>query len=424
MNGSLNPAYPIIREVYSVVQRSRVVNTGAGFSQSLAQPARRPDVPTLLGRVDDRQLRLRHAGQRTARPHLRGHHQRPARLRPDDQPDLTIHTPQYCGFVSVLSPAALAARSAGLAPLMREHLIRTPLVGFAALSEQVAADVLVKCEHLQRTGSFKARGGLAKVSALTADQRRRGVVTASSGNHGLGVAHALAVLDGRAIVFVPVHASSAKVAALRRFGVEIRQQGDECGASERLAQDYAAEHGLAYVSPYNDADVIAGQGTIGVEIVEQLDGRTLDAIIVSVGGGGLVSGVASVLKHHWPTIRVIGASPVNDAAMAASVRAGQVVTLDAAPTLSDGTAGSVEPGSITLPLCQALVDEWVLVDEAAIRRALRLVIDTEHQLVEGAAAVAVAAALACRQTLAGRRVGIVSCGANIAADTLAAALNG
>jgi len=326
--------------------------------------------------------------------------------------------------VSVLSPAALAARSAGLAPLMREHLIRTPLVGFAALSEQVAADVLVKCEHLQRTGSFKARGGLAKVSALTADQRRRGVVTASSGNHGLGVAHALAVLDGRGIVFVPVHASSAKVAALRRFGVEIRQQGDECGASERLAQDYAAEHGLAYVSPYNDADVIAGQGTIGVEIVEQLDGRTLDAIIVSVGGGGLVSGVASVLKHHWPTIRVIGASPVNDAAMAASVRAGQVVTLDAAPTLSDGTAGSVEPGSITLPLCQALVDEWVLVDEAAIRRALRLVIDTEHQLVEGAAAVAVAAALACRQTLAGRRVGIVSCGANIAADTLAAALNG
>jgi threonine dehydratase len=168
--------------------------------------------------------------------------------------------------------------------------------------------------------------------------------------------------------------------------------------------------------------VIAGQGSIGVEMVEQAGERGLDAVFVAVGGGGLISGIAAVLKRRLPGVRVYGASPAADAAMAASVAAGRVVAVHAAPTLSDGTAGSLEEGAITLPLCQALVDEWVLVGEPEIRAALRLVIDTEHQLIEGAAAMAVAAALARRAELAGQRVAIVSCGANIAAATLAAAL--
>jgi threonine dehydratase len=322
-----------------------------------------------------------------------------------------------------VSAAVLAGMSERVAPRLREHLTLTPLASFAALGERMGAEALVKCEHLQRTGSFKARGALAKVLTLTEEQRRRGVVTASSGNHGLGVANALAVLGGRGVVFVPENASPVKVAAIRRLGAEIRGFGTDSGVLEGVARRYAEEHELSYVSPYNDVDVIAGQGTIGVEMLEQAGDRGLDAVFVSVGGGGLISGVAAVLTHHLPGVRIYGASPSADAAMAASVQAGRVVAVDAAPTLSDGTAGSVEDGAVTLELCRELVDEWVLVDEPAIRAALRLIIDTEHQLIEGAAAVAVAAALARRDELAGQRVAIVSCGANIAADTLAAALS-
>ena len=145
-------------------------------------------------------------------------------------------------------------------------------------------------------------------------------------------------------------------------------------------------------------------------------------MIVAVGGGGLISGVASVLKQHLPGIRVYGASPVRDDAMAASVRAGEIIQIDAQETLSDGTAGSVEPGSITFDLCRELVDDWVLVSEDAISAALRMVIDTEHQLIEGSAAMAFAAARARRTELEGQRVVVVSCGGNISSSTLVAAL--
>ncbi len=321
-----------------------------------------------------------------------------------------------------LPPAAAAERSHAVAPKLREHLPVTPLVRFGAFSEELDADVLVKCEHQQRTGSFKARGSMAKILTLSDEQRQRGVVTASTGNHGLGVGNALATLGGHGIVYLPENASPSKVAALRRFGLELRAEGNDSGVLEPKARAYAAEHDLTYVPPYNDPDIIAGQGTVGVEIVEQLDGGTLDAVIVAVGGGGLVSGVAAVLKKHLPGIKVYGASPVRDAAMAASVEAGEIVQVDPRDTLSDGTAGSVEPGSITFALCQELVDEWVLVDEDAIRAALRMVIDTEHQLIEGSAAMAFAAAWLRRTELQGQRIAIVSCGGNISSTTLAAAL--
>ena len=280
----------------------------------------------------------------------------------------------------------------------------------------------MKCEHLQRTGSFKARGSMAKILTLTDEQRERGVVTASTGNHGLGVGNALAALGGRGLVYLPENASPSKVAALRRLGLDLHAEGNDSGVLEPKARAYAAEHDLAYVPPYNDPDIIAGQGTVAVEILEQLAGEPLDAVVVAVGGGGLVSGVAAVLKKHLPGIRVYGASPVRDDAMAASVRAGEIVQVDAQETLSDGTAGSVEPGSITFDLCRELVDDWVLVSEDAISSALRTVIDTEHQLIEGSAAMAFAAARARRTELEGKRVAIVSCGGNISSSTLVAAL--
>ncbi|TCC40029.1 pyridoxal-phosphate dependent enzyme [Kribbella capetownensis] len=321
-----------------------------------------------------------------------------------------------------LSPAEAAERSERVAPKLREHLPLTPFVRYGAFSDELGAEVLVKSEHLQRTGSFKARGSMAKILTLTDEQRQAGVVTASTGNHGLGVGNALATLGGHGIVYLPENASPSKVAALRRLGLELRAEGNDSGVLEPKARAYADEHGLTYVPPYNDPDIIAGQGTVAVEILEQLGGEPLDAVVVAVGGGGLISGVASVLKKNLPGIRVYGASPVRDDAMAASVRAGEIVQVDAQATLSDGTAGSVEPGSITFELCRELVDDWVLVSEDAISAALRMVIDTEHQLIEGSAAMAFAATRARRTELEGKRVAVVSCGGNISPSTLVAAL--
>lgn len=323
-----------------------------------------------------------------------------------------------------LSPIAqqVAMRTDAVAATVGEHTVQTPLDEFAAASEECGARILVKCEHLQHTGSFKVRGAIAKVSSLDEDRRARGVVAASTGNHGLGVAYALARLGGTGFVCVPENASPVKVAAIRRLGTDVRVLGSSPGQTETLARALADELGSTYISPYNDLDVIAGQGTIGREIVEQLGDRELDAVVVSVGGGGLVSGVASAIRARLPGTSVVGTSPVNDAAMSACVQAGSVVEIDARPTISDGTAGGVEPGAITLPLCAELVDEWVLPPEEAIYEALGFVIDTRHQLVEGAAAVAVAAGLQYGRRHPGATVAVLSCGANISSATLASAL--
>lgn len=306
---------------------------------------------------------------------------------------------------------------------IRPFVRTTPLDPSPVLSDATGASVWLKCEHLQHTGSFKPRGALSKVLSLSAEQRRRGVVGASTGNHGLALAYALEAVGGKAVVFVPNHAAATKVAGIRRYGVEVRHVGDDGVESELAARRYAEESGLPYVSPYNDLDVIAGQGTIGLELIDQC-GDGLDAVIVAVGGGGLVSGVASVLRRRFPDVLVAGASPAHDAAMAASVEAGRIVTVDAKPTLSDGTGGGIEPGAITFELCRDLVDRWVLVGEDEIAAGIRLVVESHHQLVEGAGGVAVAACLALGRELAGRRVAVVSCGANIAADRLLEVLRG
>lgn len=321
-----------------------------------------------------------------------------------------------------LSSVDVARRAEATAVRLRGYLPATPLVRFDAFSAELDADVLVKCEHQQRTGSFKARGALAKAMTLSSEQRDRGIVTASTGNHGLGVANAVRVIGGRAIVFVPTTASEVKTTALRRLGAELHTHDADPVVVERVARSYADEHGLVYLPPYNDPDVIAGQGTAAVELVEQLAGQDVAAVFVNVGGGGLMSGFASVIRHHLPSVRIYGASPANDAAMMASVRAGRVVEVATAPTLSDGSAGNIEDGTITLELCRSLVDEWVSVSEPEIAAALATVIDTEHQLIEGAAGVAFAAARARRADIRGKRIVVLSCGANIASATLAAAL--
>jgi threonine dehydratase len=299
---------------------------------------------------------------------------------------------------------------------IRPHVRETYVEPSPYLSERTGARVLLKLENLQLTGSFKVRGAFNKILSLSDEARARGIVAASSGNHGLAVAHVLGQLGLSGTVFVPTIVAPAKLARLRRAGIQVELRGDDSGDTEVIARAYAAEHAMTYVSPYNDVDVIAGQGTIGVELARQVE--RIDDLIIAVGGGGLVSGVATYLKSVNPKLRVIGCQPENSRVMCESIRAGRILDLASEPTLSDGTAGGIEAGAVTFPLCQSLIDEFVLVKEDDIRKCVRLMLDEHHMLVEGAAAVAVAAMLQLAQSAGGRTAAVVLCGANVDAKFL------
>jgi threonine dehydratase len=297
-------------------------------------------------------------------------------------------------------------------PYIREtYLERSP-----TLSAEAHADVYCKLENLQFTGSFKARGAMNRVLSLDAAERRGGVVAASTGNHGAAVARSAGVVGVPCHVFVPERVDPSKLANITRFGATVERHGDDPADTERHARTYASEHGSTYVSPYNDLAVVAGQGTVGIELSRQLE--DIDAVFVALGGGGLVTGIAGVLKGLGHATRVVACSPEHSAIMAASVRAGRILDLPSRPTLSDGTAGGVEADAITFALCQELVDDYLTVSEQEIADTLRSFIDTHHLLIEGAAAVAVAGLAQMRPALEGQNVVIVLCGGNIGFDTL------
>ena len=295
----------------------------------------------------------------------------------------------------------------------------TPLEPSAYFSERAGAPVHLKLENLQVTGSFKARGAFNKLLSLSPSQLARGIVAASTGNHGAAIAYSAKRLGLSALVFVPETASRAKVENIRRYGASIVAHGAEGGVTEAFARAYAAERGMTYASPYNDADVIGGQGTMGAEIAACMP--EVDAVVVPLGGGGMISGIAGYLKAVRPAVRIIGASPRNSMSMIESVRAGTIVETEHRPTLSDGTAGGVEAGSITFELCRSLVDDFVVVDEPEIAEAMKAFIETHHMLCEGSAGVALAALGLLRGRGLSNVVAIVS-GANISAATLKSAL--
>lgn len=300
---------------------------------------------------------------------------------------------------------------------IRPHIRETYLVPSLPFSEASGgAEVYLKLENLQHTGSFKVRGALNKILAMPPEQRARGVVTASTGNHGAAVAFACNQVEARGLVFVPENASPDKVKNVRRLGAGVRTYGPDCADTEAFARRYAEEHGLVYVSPYNDPDVVAGQGTVGVELVGQLE--DIDMVLVALGGGGLISGVAGYLKSVMPDVQIIGCSPANSAVMIESVRAGEILEVESRPTLSDGTAGGVESGAITFDLCRDLVDDYVTVSEEAIADNLRTFMQTHHMMIEGAAAMALAGLQQQKAQWAGKRVVVILCGANIGLDVL------
>jgi threonine dehydratase len=299
---------------------------------------------------------------------------------------------------------------------IRPHIRETLLDYSPYYSELAGADIYFKLENLQYTGSFKVRGAMNKVLSLTQTERQRGVVTASTGNHGAATAFSLAKLGGGGLVFVPDNATAAKVQAIERLGAEVRCFGDDTAVTEAHARQYARDNGLTYIPPYNDLQVIGGQGTIAVELARQLD--RIDAVFVALGGGGLISGIAGYLKSIHPDVSIIGCSPQNSQVMIQSIRAGKILDLPSRPTISDGTAGGVEPGSITFDLCRDLVDDYEVVTEDEIRASLRQYLQIHHMLIEGAAAVAIAACLKQRHHFAGKNVIAVLCGANISLETL------
>ena len=303
---------------------------------------------------------------------------------------------------------------------IRPGVRRTELVPSPWLSGEIEGEVRLKLECWQRTGSFKLRGATHKLSRLSEAGRKRGVVTASTGNHGMGVAQAASDLGVSAVVFVPENADPGKLATIRDLGAEVRKVGEDCIVSEGAARAFAEATERTYISPYNDSDVAAGQGTVALELMDQWP--EVDAVYVSMGGGGLIGGMGAYLAQAAPQVELVACSPTNSAVMHHSLQAGEILDLPSLPTLSDATAGGVEAGSVTFGLCRDNIDRSILVVEPHIEQALREVLARHRFLVEGAAALAVAGLRQDAERLRGRRVAVVICGANIGLEKLRAVL--
>jgi threonine dehydratase len=278
---------------------------------------------------------------------------------------------------------------------------------------------------LQVTGSFKARGAAHKMLSLPPTTTH--IVTSSTGNHALAVLHAVSSLAARgrklhATLFVPETISPEKASKLRKAGAaanaEIIATGKDCIEAEAAARVEAERSGGVYISPYNDLQVAAGQGTLAFELLMTIPAGKLDAVFVPVGGGGLMSGVAAVLKAVHPGVTIVGCQPERSDVMKRSVEAGFVVELPWQETLSDGTAGGIESDSVTLEYCSEFVDEWVTVSEKEIASAMVQVAGHHAMNVEGAAGVAVASYLKRADRWSGKHAVVVCCGGNVAAESL------
>ncbi len=303
---------------------------------------------------------------------------------------------------------------------LRGIALHTPLEGSAQLADEGgAAEVRLKLELLQPTGSFKTRGAHNKVALLAAAAPSARLVTASSGNHGIAVASAATRYGMRATILVGASVSTAKLERLRALEsdaitVEIFGRDTDDTEAEARRRDTAGE-GI-YVAPYNDPDVIAGQATIAAEILDDWPG--CDAMVVPIGGGGLISGIGLWAKAIKPGLRLVGVQPSASPPMYAHLQTGATRPMPIAPTLADGVAGNVERDSITWKLCRQLVDEVVLVQEDEIADAMRWTLDVPHLLAEGSAVLGIAAMRARRGALGGRRAAVVLTGRNVDGDLL------
>jgi len=291
------------------------------------------------------------------------------------------------------------------------HIRLTECRHSEALSRAADAEVYLKLENRQISGSFKLRGVMNKLLSLTSNERNQRLVAASTGNHGAAFAHAVGEFGLDGLLFLPSNAAATKLRAIEASGLPFELVGDDCVETESHARNYSAAHGCVWVSPYNDPAIVAGQGTIAPELAEQVE--AIDAVLVPVGGGGLVSGIAAYLEDVEPTIEIIGCQPKTSAVMYESVKAGKIVEMESLPTLSDATAGGIEKGSITFDLCRRFVDRYELVSEDEIAAAIRFVHTNEDMVIEGGAALPVAVMLRRPPELEGKKVVLLITGSKI-----------
>ena len=296
---------------------------------------------------------------------------------------------------------------------IKNYIEKTPLKHSERLSKETNSNIFLKLENLQKTGSFKARGALNKILKINRTEK---VVAASSGNHGAAVSYALSKKNMIGTIYVPKNVKKSKVENIESFGSKVIKFGDDCLDAENEAIRLCKENNLTFVSPYNDYDIISGQGTIGVEILEQ--NTNIDTVFITVGGGGLISGISSHIKSINPDIKVIGCSPINSSIMINSIKEGKIVNTESKDTLSDGSAGGIEEGSITFNMCKELIDDFCLVSEEEIALQIKNTLNIDKMIIEGSAAVAIASAIKMKSHIENKNVAIIICGGNIGSDTL------
>jgi threonine dehydratase len=299
---------------------------------------------------------------------------------------------------------------------LRGAIYYSPCPHSQMLSGLTGQQVYLKLENLQMTGSFKERGALNRIAMLTPEQAARGVIAASAGNHAQGVAYHATARGIRALIVMPLTTPLVKVTATRNFGAEVLLHGanydEACSEAMRLCE----QQGLTFIHPFDDAAVMAGQGTIGLELLEQIP--QLEAVVVPIGGGGLIGGIACAIKESRPDIRVVGVQTSRLPSMLAAVEAHHPVTVDGATTIADGIAVRTA-GDLTLPMVESYVDEIVTVDEDEIASAILVLLEREKTLAEGAGATALAALLQKKTSLQGAHTAVLVCGGNIDVTLLA-----
>lgn len=288
---------------------------------------------------------------------------------------------------------------------------RTPLVCSQFLSKFCSGEVYLKLENQQITNSFKIRGALNKMLHLTAEQMKRGVITASAGNHAQAVAIGAEKLNIYATIVIPKNTPKIKIDKIKKHNIELFLYGDIYDEAEQKAIELAKKKGLTYISPYNDKLIIAGQGTIALEILEDLP--DVDIIVVPVGGGGLISGISVAAKSIKPIVKVAGVQSEASPVMYESLKAGRIVQVEIKESIADGLHGGIESGSITFGIVQAYVNSFLLVKEKTIKKAIHLLWKNEKQVVEGAGATAVAAIMENDNMFRGKTVVAVVSGGNI-----------
>mgnify|MGYP001195125422 FL=1 len=297
------------------------------------------------------------------------------------------------------------------------YVTRTPLVRAHALSNRCEAEIWCKLETMQPTGAFKLRGATNAILRLNEDQRKRGVVAVSTGNHGRGVAYAAREQGVRAVICLSSLVPENKVEAIKSLGADVRIVGNSQDEAEIEANRLTEEEGLIPISPFDHPDVIAGQGTIGLELLE--DFPELNCVVVPLSGGGLIGGIALALKAASPKINVVGVTMENGPAMVLSLEAGKPVEVEEEESLADSLGGGIGlENRYTLSLVQELVDETLLVSEDEIGQAIQYVFETQRMVLEGGAAVGPAALLAKKLEVQGQNVALIYSGNNIAEKTL------